>query len=122
MAPSTLALTECEKCGKTVKASDSNHFVYIPIEQQIVKSVNDHFDEIKTYRMCSDGNNNNITDMHDSILYKRIQDKYKNTKVLALAVNTDGAVVHKSSGKSLWAIHSFKTILIQMDVICKKTY
>lgn len=105
------SFTECKQCGQTLKTQNSNHFVYFPIKQQIVKSVNEHINQINSYPMCDDINDSIIRDVYDSAIHKRVLNKYKNAEILSLTVNTDGASVHKSTIKSLWAIQCYQNYL-----------
>lgn len=107
---STKSQIACEFCSNNIKASDSNYFVYIPIKQQLLKSINENFEQIQS----SQANNTEstvISDVHDSIQHKRIQGKYKNAMVLSLAAFTDGIVMHKSSSRSVWVIQIAQNFL-----------
>lgn len=103
----------CVGCGKKLTTAESNHFVYIPLKQQLLKSINENFARITSYEF--DRNNNSksgvIRDVYDSILHQQAQAKYQNATILPLAINTDGAVVHKCSKKSLWAIQLHQNFL-----------
>lgn len=105
------SFTECASCGRTLRTQNSNHFVYFPIKQQLIRHVNENFNQIISHRMCNDENDVIIRDVYDSIIHKNVQNKYKNVKILSLAVNTDGASVHKSNTKSLWAIQCCQNYL-----------
>lgn len=107
------SICKCISCEKKLTTVESKHFVYIPIKQQLLKSVDENFSRITSYEL--DRNNNSkdgiIRDVYDSILHKQVQAKYQNTRVLSLAVNTDGATVHKCSSKSMWAIQLYQNFL-----------
>lgn len=47
--PSRNSQTKCDTCEITVKASDSDYFIYIPIEQQLKQNLDKHFNEIVSY-------------------------------------------------------------------------
>lgn len=105
------SFTGCKQCSQTLKTQNSNHFVYFPMKQQLIKSVNEHFNQINSYQMCNEENDSTISDVHDSVSHKRVLNKYKNVNILSLTVNTDGASVHKSTTKSLWAIQCYQNYL-----------
>lgn len=103
----------CTKCGKNLNTIESNYFVYIPIKQQLMKSIEDHLPRIKSYESDRDRNSEDgiIRDVYDCILHREVQAKYKSATVLPLAINTDGASVHKCTHKSLWAIQIYLNCL-----------
>lgn len=71
----------CGKCKKTTKKTKSNFLVYIPLEQQIKNSLDQHFDDIMDYmnrNRCGE-----ITDFDDGNLLKNARQKYKNSIVLS---------------------------------------
>lgn len=105
------SFTECSSCGQMLKTQGSNHFVYFPIEQQLIKSVNENFNLINPHQMSNDVNGSIIRDVYDAILHKNVFTKYTNVNILSLVVNTDGASVHKSATKSLWAIQCYQNYL-----------
>lgn len=105
------SFTKCVTCGNALKAKDSDHFVYIRIKQQLIKHVKDNLNHIVSQKSSSDKKDSIITDVHDSILYKNVESKYENINVLPLCVNTDGASVHESNNKSLWAIQCYQNYL-----------
>lgn len=39
----------CDKCNRTVSTSNSDYFVYLPIEQQLLLSVERNFNDIAFY-------------------------------------------------------------------------
>lgn len=103
----------CTGCGKKLTTVESNHFVYVPLKQQLLKSIGKNISRIKSYEIERNENRTAgiIRDMHDSVLHQQVQDKYKNATILPLTINTDGAVVHKCSKKSLWAIQIYLNCL-----------
>lgn len=112
-SPTISSQRNCIRCGKKLTTVESNHFVYIPIKQQLLKSVNENLARITSYEL--DRNTNSkigvIRDVYDSILHQQVQAKYQGTTILPLAINTDGATVHKCSNKSLWAIQFYQNFL-----------
>lgn len=62
-----------------------------------------NFDEIVAFETTNRADI--LTDVHDSVQFKKIQSKYS-CKILSLTANTDGAAIHKTVfNKSLWPIH-----------------
>lgn len=102
-------LVECETCLKKISTANSDFFIYIPIEQQLRKIIDEHFYEICSYPSSVD--ENFITDVHDGIQFKNASEKYKGSKVLSMVVCTDGIQVFNSSYKSLWAIQLYLNFL-----------
>lgn len=107
----TSSKCECITCGRTLTTVESNHFVYIPLKQQLIKSIHENFARINSYRLERNKKKDIICDVYDSILYKQAEAKYQNATVLSLSFNTDGANVHKCSSKSLWAIQFYQNFL-----------
>lgn len=93
------SITKCVICDQTIKAMNSEHFIYIPIKQQLMKTVSENFDQIMSHLSGIKDSSSIMTDVHHSTLHKKIYVKYKNVKILSLSVNTDGAMVHKTSSK-----------------------
>lgn len=94
---------DIECCGKKLKTVNTNHFVSISLREQLKRSVMNNFDEIVAFE--STNGVDAITDVHDSVQFRRIQSKHS-CKILSLTVNTDGAAVYKSVfNKSIWPIH-----------------
>lgn len=110
IAKSTQNQIECEICSNKITASDSNYFVYIPLKQQLIKSVNENLNQIQSYRI-NNTESSTMNDIHDSIQYKRIKSNYRKSIVLSLAVFTDGVALHKSSNKSVWVIQLIRNYL-----------
>lgn len=102
--------TECVNCGITLKTSDSTYFMYFPVKQQIGHNIALHIDEILEYclKVLEE---NEITDIHNASIFKNLQKKYPNHKILPLVVNTDGVKFFKSSNDSLWLIQAYQSYL-----------
>lgn len=96
--------SECTICSTIVRSSNSQYFVYIPIEQQLKQTIEMHLNEIISYYSKVKNEPNGISDLHNTENFKRIQKKYGDLIVLPLIVNTDGVQVFKSTTKSLWLI------------------
>lgn len=73
--------------------------MYFPVKQQIGHNIALHIDEILEYclKVLEE---NEITDIHNASIFKNLQKKYPNHKILPLVVNTDGAKFFKSSNDS----------------------
>lgn len=90
-------------CGRKLKTSDTNHFVYIPIKQQLVRNIEKYFDEIVCYNPTTE--EGVIKDIHDGTQFKKVQANFQ-SKVLSLMANTDGAAVFRTIfNKSVWPVH-----------------
>lgn len=99
----------CNFCNWSISTSDSDYFVYIPLLPQLQKIINDNFEEIFSYPASEE--ENVITDIHNSIQFKKVAAKYNKSKILSMVVCTDGAAVFRSSRKSLWAIQLYLNFL-----------
>lgn len=99
----------CAKCKITTKKTKSNFLVYIPLEQQIKNSVNQHFDDIMNYMnrdRCGA-----ITDFDDGKLFEHARQKHPNSIVLAFTLNTDGAQLHNSQKNDVWPVQMLQNYL-----------
>lgn len=99
----------CEICSKKISTASEEFFIYMPIEEQLRKVIDENLDEVLSYPHSADGNF--ISDIHDGIQYKKACEKYNGLKVLSMVVCTDGAVIFKSPQKSLWAIQLYLNFL-----------
>lgn len=101
---------ENECCGNVLKPANMTHFVSICLKQQLVKSIEDNFDEIMAYSSRDD--DGLIRDAQDGILFKKVEAKYRAFKILSLVVNTDGAVVYRTVfKKSVWPVQLYQNYL-----------
>lgn len=100
--------TEC--CNKTLKTTNTNHFVAISLRQQLMRSIENNFEEIMSYNPTNqDGT---IEDVHDGIGVRNAQ-KNCSHKILSLTANTDGAAVYRSVfNKSVWPLHLQQNFLL----------
>lgn len=99
----TTTEVECTTCSKVLKRAKSEYFVYLPLKPQIMKTINQHFNDIVSYsQSCS--TDDIICDFQDGIVYKKIKAKYPDKIMLPLVVNTDGAAIFKSTNNSVWPI------------------
>lgn len=99
---------ECELCSRKISKANSEFFIYIPIEKQLRKLIDEHFDEI-----CSNHTTNEdfIEDIHDAIQFQKAREKYKGATILSMVACTDGTQVFNSTNKSLWAIQMYLSFL-----------
>lgn len=88
----------CNKCDKIVEKG-KKYFVYIPVEQQIKKSLVDNFEEILNYINRS-RSSETITDIDDGCVQKQMNDQYPDKKILSFTLNIDGGVISEKSTKS----------------------
>lgn len=100
---------ECNFCSKKISTSNSEFFIYIPLEQQLKKIICENLEEICSYPSRQD--ENSISDIHDCIQFKKVSEKYYKSKVISLVACTDGVKLFNSSRKSLWAIHLYLNCL-----------
>lgn len=63
--------TECDLCATDISTTNSNFFIYIPLEQQLKQVIYENFEEIHCYPSSQD--ENLITDIHDCLQYKKYQ-------------------------------------------------
>lgn len=101
---------KCGKCGVDNKKGKDNFFIYLPIEQQIKKSLIEHFDVIDEYSNRQH-NAKVYTDCDDSEIQKRIIDKNPNKKVLSLTLNIDGGLIADKSTHSLWPVQLYQNYI-----------
>lgn len=99
---------ECTSCLAGISTANSQFFAYIPLEEQLRKVISDHFNEICLYPSSEDGK---ITDVHDFLQYKKVEEKYVKSKVISLVACADGVALYNSSKKSLWAIQLYLNCL-----------
>lgn len=93
----------CELCDTTIKTLKSEYFFYIPLEQQLLHSIQNHIDEILSYYLFV-RKQEHMTDIHNSRIFENIMAKYSGSILLPLIINTDGVKVFNSNQKSLWMI------------------
>lgn len=94
---------KCSSCGNGVKFTETNYFVSLPIEQQIVKSLKDNWSCIQKFTMDmeSDTETTMISDVHHGAILRKVLEKYRNTdiNILPFTINFDGANKFKSNSK-----------------------
>lgn len=112
---------KCDKCLKTVKIksdstkqetccdkilvkTETNFFVYLPIQKQLSQTIDNNWSYIKTFDTHSA--TDTYSDAHDGEILKNILKYYQDEdiNILSLCLNVDGAKKFKSNNCSLWPI------------------
>lgn len=106
----------CDICKSNIKASETNFFNYMPIKDQLTKSILKNWPLIQEYNENNDDKVNNtqcLSDMHDAEIFKNLQSGLERSErnVLALVLNTDGASPFKSTSLSVWPIQIIQNFL-----------
>lgn len=99
----------CCACDLNTKKTKTNFFIYIPLEQQIRNTLDNHFDSILEHLDRQRGEN--ISDIDDGVLHKRACEKHPNSIVLSFTLNTDGCQLHNSQKKSVWPVQLYQNFL-----------
>lgn len=102
---------ECEKCRKTLIPGETNFFVYMPVEHQLIQSLTLNWDSIQTFNTIQE--TDSISDVHSATALKSINRSFENTdqNILSLTLNTDGANKFKSNSVSVWPIQLIQNYL-----------
>lgn len=102
--------TFCTLCNLSIKTSNCDYFVTIPLQQQLKLTVEKYFDDILAY-----GENiiklDGIADLHNGNVFKNAQKKWPSSTILPLIINTDGVKVYNGSTDSLWMIQICQAFL-----------
>lgn len=99
----------CIKCKAITKKTKSNFLVYIPVQQQIKNTLDQHFEAIVSYMKRN--RNDSITDIDDGKLIENARKKNHNSMVLAFTLNTDGAQIHNSQKSDVWPVQMYQNFL-----------
>lgn len=101
--------SQCEECDNPLEKSETAFFVYIPIRQQIIKSIKEN--RVFVNNCTGDGS---YCDAHDGSILKNVMKQYQDTdvNVLSLCLNLDGANKFKSNVLSVWPIQLIQNYLI----------
>lgn len=105
---------KCLHCDELLKTNETNFFVIIPVEQQIVQSVKENWTEICQYSESWNGEDTKTyKDARDGSILKEILQKYEGSdeNVLSLCLNVDGANKFKSNSFSVWPIQLMQNFL-----------
>lgn len=100
----------CDYCDGTIKKSSHNFFVYIPLKQQLMASIEKNWESILDFK-CRKRDTKFISDIHDGVICQNIDTNFPNTFNLSLLLNSDGAQVFKSSTKTLWPVQLYQNFL-----------
>lgn len=98
----------CTACTKFLTTSNSKYFVYIPLEQQLRRTIHEHWDEIMKNRISRD---DTINDIHDAVQFRRIAAELDGFNLLSLLAGTDGANIFHNNSQSFWAIQIYQNFL-----------
>lgn len=106
----------CSGCLQELRPNETNFFVYIPIKQQIIDSVQNNFNNIIAYYESISANESDyIRDIHDCEIYKNIQSNVSDGSVknipLSFVINTDGVQVFNIGSDTLWPIQLTQNFL-----------
>lgn len=99
---------QCGNCSTTLKLREMNHFVYIPVANQLKQMLSKYWEEIKKFKaslQCHD-DQRNLKDVHSGEILMKVNLKGQNT--LSLMINTDGASLQKSN----------KASFLPLQIIC----
>ncbi|KAG4079197.1 hypothetical protein HA402_015853 [Bradysia odoriphaga] len=101
----SVELGQVKCCDTVLKKTETNFFVYMPLEKQIVQTVGSNWGAIKNFDTSSN-DDGSISDAHDGDILKDLMKLYANDNVniLSLCVNVDGANKFNSNLVSLWPI------------------
>lgn len=104
---------KCSRCGNGIKFTETNYFVNLPVEQQIVKSIKENWSYIQNFAIDRDTEKTMISDAYDGEILRKILEKYRDSDVniLSLTINVDGANKFRSNTKSVWPIQLVQNYL-----------
>lgn len=110
-SPTTTSHVKCSSCSQLLKRVHSRYFVNLPLKTQLIKVIDEHFENILAYDQKFDGPVSVIRDVQDGLEYRKVKQKYSDFIILSLSVNTDGACFFRSSNKSIWPIQFYLNFL-----------
>lgn len=95
---------KCKRCDSVLNTKETNFFVSMPIEQQIIKSLRDNWAYISKFDTT--GKKGTYSDAHDGAILRNILNQYidSDINILSLCLNLDGANKFKSNVLSVWPI------------------
>lgn len=104
--------SKCSHCETLLKTKETNFFVIVPVEEQIIRSVQNNWKAICQFD-TSGRNDKSYRDAHDGAILRKVLDAYKNNKIdiLSLSLNVDGANKFKSNALSVWPIQLVQNFL-----------
>lgn len=98
--------SKCKSCQSVLKidSKKNNFLVHFPLETQLCRILNNHFDEIINY-LNREHVNDVLSDVDEGFLYKNMRKQTPSSlHILALTLNVDGASIFKSSKDSMWPV------------------
>lgn len=115
--------SKCCNCNELLKTEETNFFVILPVEQQIVQCLETKWNAInkfwtESFETEEDSDTINTSsksyaDVHDGKILRKILNEYKESEVniLPLCLNVDGANKFKSNSHSVWPIQLIQNYL-----------
>ena len=107
-------ITICNSCEELFDESESikngNYFIYIPLQQQIVRLLSNHkvFPYLTNRDLDVILSSKTVNDVTTSALYKELIVKHGlNPNDVSLTWNTDGIPIFNSSNFSIWPLQAF---------------
>ena len=107
-------ITICNSCEELFDENESirngNYFIYIPLQQQIVRLLSNHkvFPYLTNRHLDVILSSKTVNDVTTSALYKELIVKHgHNPNDVSLTWNTDGIPIFKSSNFSIWPLQAF---------------
>lgn len=104
--------SKCSHCETLLKTSETNFFVIIPVEEQIIRSVRKNWINISEFD-TSANSEESYRDAHDGEILRDVIAAYQDVdiNILSLCLNVDGANKFKSNGLSIWPIQLMQNFL-----------
>ena len=104
----------CNSCEELFDENESikngNYFIYIPLQQQIVRLLSNHkiFPHLTNRDLDAIVSSKTVNDVTTSALYKELIVKHGlNPNDVSLTWNTDGIPIFNSSNFSIWPLQAF---------------
>lgn len=111
-ASATKHEVQCNKCKQLLIADETNFFIYIPIENQIIQSLKLNWSQVERFNE-KDSHSDTISDVHNAYFLQDLHELFSKseTNILSLMLNTDGANKFKSNSHSVWPIQLVQNYL-----------
>lgn len=107
----------CPNCKSDIQTDTKykkNHFVTIPVKNQLKTVLEQNSDDLIFDFMP---NSNYIRDVHDSLSFQKLRNNLVNDTTITLTLSTDGAALFKSTkDKSVWPI---QLIVNEIDLVSR---
>lgn len=102
---------KCDTCGKVMVPNETNFFIYMPIEKQLIQSIELNWLHIQKYNESFEENHSpHIYDIQNAVLMKKMNEKITGN-IISLTTNTDGANKFNSNSISVWPIQIIQNFL-----------